>query len=147
MIEKHTIQQRGFHNTYDENGNADGFEFCYRTKYYKGLWLSQFRIGNVTVDDVVYPKAQQVWNFYGIDYTPEELYGKKDIYWHVNDIATIKIKKPGGLDKGYHMVSAEVGWVCNYNTATEKEYDGSGLGNAGFMARILGKGRKMLLVR
>ena len=27
MVEFQPIQQRGFHNTYDENGEIDGFEF------------------------------------------------------------------------------------------------------------------------
>jgi hypothetical protein len=130
MVENERIQLRGFHNTYDEHGNPVGFEFCVRTRYYKGLWLSQFRVGDVIVDGEVFPKNTVVWNFYGYDYTPEELYDRVDIYWQVNDLATVKVKKPGGLAKGYHDVDVKLGWVCNYNAEPEKEYDGSGLGNS-----------------
>lgn len=146
MVESERIQLRGFHNTYDANGNADGFEFCVRTRYYKGLWLSQFRTGDVTVDGVVYPKNTLVWNFYGIDYTADELYDRMDIYWQVNDLATIKVKKPGGLAKGYHDVDVKFGWVCNYNSEPEKEYDGSGLGNSLAMFGSDSQ-RKLLLAR
>ena len=148
MVENKKIQLRGFHNTYDESGKADGFEFCMRTKYYKGLWLSQFRVGDVAVDGEVFPKNSIIWNIYGIDYTPEEMYDRTDIYWQVNDLATVKIKKPGGLAQGYHDVDVQFGWVCNYNGDPEKEYNGSGLGNVGFMINIFGpSSRRMLLVR
>lgn len=146
MVESESIQLRGFHNTFDENGKEDGFEFCVRTRYYKGLWLSQFRVGDVIVDGEVFPKNTIVWNFYGIDYTPEEMYDRMDIYWQVNDLATVKVKKPGGLTKGYHEVDVKFGWVCNYNAEPEKEYDGSGLGNAiGMFGRD--NSRKLLLAR
>ncbi len=145
MVENERIQLRGFHNTYDEEGNADGFEFCVRTCYYKGIWLSQFRVGDVIVDDEVFSKSSVLWNFYGIDYTPDELY-QTDIYWQVNDLATVRVKKQGGLAQGYHDVDVMLGWVCNYNSEPEKEYDGSGLGNSG---KMFGNSspRRMLLVR
>ena len=146
MVENERIQLRGFHNTYDKNGKADGFEFCVRTRYYKGIWLSQFRTGDVVVDGVVYPKNTLVWNFYGIDYTAEEMYDRMDIYWQVNDVATVKVKKQGGLPQGYHDVDIKMGWVCNYNSGLELEYDGSGLGNAIGMFGA-GSQRRMLLAR
>ena len=37
MVEFQPIQQRGFHNTYDENGEIDGFEFKFVPKYDTGL--------------------------------------------------------------------------------------------------------------
>ena len=50
MLEKEVIQYRGFRNVYDEAGNACGFEFRMRTTYYRGLWLSQLRVGSVYAD-------------------------------------------------------------------------------------------------
>lgn len=147
MVEKERIQLRGFHNTFDENGKADGFEFCLRTGYYKGIWLSQFRVGDVIVDGEVFPKNTIVWNFYGYDYTPDELYDRMDIYWQVNDLTTVKVKKPGGLTQGYHDVDVKLGWVCNYNSEPEKEFDGSGLGNAAGMFGGATNMRRMLLAR
>ena len=45
MVEFQTLQQRGFHNTYDENGNIDGFEFRFVPKYYKGYCLPNAGLG------------------------------------------------------------------------------------------------------
>jgi len=143
MVDNHFIQMRGFHNLYDENGKCWGFQFCMRTKYYKGIWLSQFRTGNVIVDGVVYPKDTLIWNIQGMDYTAEEMYDRTDIYWQVNEIATVKVPKEGGLEQGYHTVEVEFGWVCNYNTAVEPEYDGSGLGTMGPYI-VLGTGQRVV---
>lgn len=56
MVEFQPIQQRGFHNTYDENGEIDGFEFKFVPKYYKGYWFTQCRFGNVVVDGEVFDR-------------------------------------------------------------------------------------------
>ena len=50
MLEKQIIQYIGFRNTYDENGEATGFEFRMRLNYYRGVWLSQLRLGSIIVD-------------------------------------------------------------------------------------------------
>ena len=131
MVDNAYVQMRGFHNLYNEDGTIWGFQFCMRTKYYKGLWLSQFRTGDAIVDGVVYPKSSLIWNIQGMDYTAEEMYDRMDQYWQVNDIATVKVPCPGGLRQGYHTVEIQFGWVNNYNSGTEKEYDGSGLGTMG----------------
>ncbi len=157
MVDNAYVQQRGFHNIYNEDGTIWGFQFCMRTKYYKGLWLSQFRAGDAIVDGVVYPRETLIWNIQGMDYTREEMYDRMDQYWQFGDIATVKVPCPGGLREGYHTVEIQFGWVNNYNTPLEAEYDGSGLGLMGPYCD-LGKGaghykldshateRKLLLV-
>jgi len=114
MLEDHAIQTRGFHNTVDEKGNVTGFQFRMRTKYYRVLWLSQFRPGDVIVDGVTYPRDEIVWELYGVDYTPAELRKRGDVAWQVTDAAIVKVKKPGGLSQGYHEVNVKYGWICNY---------------------------------
>jgi hypothetical protein len=151
MVDNEYIQTRGFHNLFDKDRKCWGFQFGMRTKYYKGLWLSQFRTGNAIVDGVVHPKASLIWNIHGIDYTAEEMYDRMDQYWQVNEPVYVKVPKPGGLKQGYHEVAIEFGWVNNYNTATEKEYDGSGLGMMGPMSSMGGvegaaPHRRLLLV-
>ena len=137
MVETHNIQMTGFHNLKDKDGKIWGFQFAFRTKYYKGLWLSQFRAGDAIVDGVRYPKDTLIWNIHGIDYTRQEMFERMDQYWPVNEVAFVKVPKPGGLEDGYHDVAIEWGYVNNYNTAIEKEFDGSGFGNAGpFVPRL-----------
>lgn len=118
MLENHVIQTRGFHNTTNQDGEITGFQFCMRTNYYKGLWLSQLRISDVTVDGVVYPREKQIWEINGFEYTPDEMLEigdtEQSTYFQVTDTAAIKLKLPGGLEQGYHTVSIEFGWICNY---------------------------------
>ena len=145
MLEFQTIQQRGFHNTYDKDGNIDGFEFRFVPKYYKGLWFTQCRFGDVVVDGEVFSRDDIIYIYDGIGYSREELFDLKK-YWQFRDPLIYKIKKPGGLSIGYHDVNLQFGWVLNYNGALEAESDGSGLGN---MAHMFGVdyNRHMLLCR
>jgi hypothetical protein len=114
MVENAVIQMRGFHNLYDENGGCYGFTFCMRTKYYKGIFLSQLRCGDVTADDEVFPAKDIIWEIDGVDYKPTDLTELGDVYWQVNDIAVIKVKKPNGLSQGYHDIDIKYGYNCNY---------------------------------
>ena len=145
MVELFTIQQRGFHNTYDEQGNITGFEFKFVPNYYKGYWFTQSRFGNLTVDGEVFDRDSLIFEYNGIEYSREELFDTK-IYWQFRTPITIKARKPGGLSVGYHDVCYEYGWVLNYNGALEKEPDGSGLGNSTMMFNPKHE-RKMLLCR
>jgi hypothetical protein len=145
MVELYPIQQRGFHNTYDENGNIDGFEFRFVPKYYKGYWFTQCRFGNVVVDGEVFDRDSIIFEYDGMEYNREEMFDLKK-YWQFREPLVYKIKKPGGLSIGYHDVHLDFGWVLNYNGALEAEADGSGLGN---MAHMFGTSndRRMLLCR
>ena len=145
MVEFQTIQQRGFHAAYDANGEIDGFEFRFVPNYYKGLWFSQVRFGNVTVDGEVFDRDDIIYVYDEMEYTREEMFSLRK-YWQFRTPLIFRIKKPGGLTIGYHEVAMQFGWVLNYNGALEAEADGSGLGN---MAHMFGcdHKRRMLLCR
>ena len=145
MVEIYPIQQRGFHNTYDADGNIDGFEFRFIPKYYKGLWFTQCRFGNVTVDGEEFSRDELIFEYDGLEYSREEMFDLQK-YWQFRTPLIFKVKKPGGLSIGYHDVALQFGWVLNYNGALEKEADGCGLGN---MGHLFGNdyARRMLLCR
>ena len=143
MVEFQSIQQRGFHNTYDEAGEINGFEFRFVPVYYKGLWFTQCRFGDVTVDGEVYSRDELVFEYDGMEYSREELFDLKK-YWQFREPLVIKARKAGGLSIGYHEVALKFGWVMNYNGGPEKEFDGSGLGNTIFPTD---HSRRMLLCR
>ena len=145
MVENYAIQQRGFHNTFDADGNADGFEFRFVPGYYKGLWFTQCRFGDVWVDGERFDRDTLIYEYDYMDYTREELFDTK-IYWQFRTPLVVKVKKPGGLSLGYHDVKMQFGWVLNYNGALEAEEDGSGLGNMGHMFGNDHE-RRMLLAR
>ena len=129
MVEFMAIQQRGFHNTCDKDGNINGFEFRFVPTYYKGLWFTQCRFGNVEVDGEVFDRDGLIFEYQGMEYTREEMFDL-NLYWQFREPIVIKAKKPGGLSIGYHEVKLQFGWVLNYNGELEKECDGSGLGNS-----------------
>ncbi len=114
MLEKYNIQTRGFHNVYDEDGNAIGFQLCFRSTYYKGVWLSQVRVGDIIVDGEVFGRDKQTWIINDVDYDPDEMEKISTIHWHILDVATIFVKKPGGLSQGYHDVAVNFGTVGSY---------------------------------
>jgi len=129
MVENHIIQQLGFRNVRDKAGNPLGFQFAIIAFLYRGMFLSQFRTGKVTVDGVDYPKSALTWEIQGVDYTAEEMYELDDVYWPLDEPAIVKVPKAGGLAPGYHDVAIELGWVNAYGFSGEKQADGSGLGN------------------
>lgn len=145
MVEYQSIQQRGFHNTYDENGSINGFEFRFVPNYYKGLWFTQCRFGNVTVDGETFDRDDLIYEYDGLEYTREEMFDLEK-YWQFRTPLTVKVPKKDGLTIGYHQIQMQFGWVLNYNGALEQEADGSGLGN---MAHMFGADheRRMLLCR
>ena len=114
MLEREIIQTRGFKNTRDENGNVTGFEFRIRNAYYRGAWLSLYRPGDVVVDGVTYPAAETTWIVNGIEYTPEEMLEVEDEQWAIDKAATIRVKKAGGLEMGYHDVAISYRFVMSY---------------------------------
>lgn len=120
MVENAAIQTRGFHNTVDGEGNITGFQFCLSPRYYRGLWLSQFRWGDLVVDGVEYPRDRITWEIRGVEYTPDDMLEQGCVYWLITDIATVKLKKSGGLSQGYHDIGIKFGWICNY-IASDRE--------------------------
>ena len=146
MLEKELIQYRGFRNTYDENGNCDGFEFRYRLSYYRGAWLSQLRLGRVIVDgEPYYPDSGLVtWVIQGKEYTPAEMEKDNKGFWPMTEPATIRIKKPGGLAQGYHEIEVHSYVSHSYMPPSMDEYVDSD------DAPIIGNGiipkRRMLIV-
>lgn len=145
MVEFYPLQQRGFHNVYAEDGSITGFEFKFVPNYYKGLWFTQCRFGNVSVDGEVFDRDTLEFEYDYLTYNREEMFDLHK-YWQFRTPLIVRVPKKGGLSIGYHKVEFEFGWVLNYNGALEKEYDGSGLGN---MAHMFGthNERKMLLCK
>ena len=113
ILEKDYIQIRGFHNL-KENGEVTGFQFCLRTDYYRGLRLSQIRFGKVIVDGVEYKGDEVIWCINGVDYYPSDMAWLGDVFWHNQDLAVIKIRKPGGLEQGYHDIEIRWAHIASY---------------------------------
>lgn len=121
MLEMPMIQTRGFHNTV-EPGRVSGFEFRVRLTYYRGIYLSQLRPGNVIVDGIVYDKKDVLWTVGGRQYTMEAMKTLGDVHWNPLDTAVISVKKPGGLSGGYHEVDMGYAYTSSYLPPRLQQY-------------------------
>ena len=121
MLEQEVIQYRGFRN-WVENGEVVGFQVCVRSDYYRGIWLSQLRPGRVIVDGELFPWDTIIWNIEGVDYTTDELAVRSDKFWRNSEVATLKVRKPGGLAQGFHDVTVRFFASASYMPPTF-EYD------------------------
>ena len=127
MLELPRIQYRGFHNTKDKDGNIDGFEFRLRTTYYRGVWLSQLRVGRVIVDgeEFLANSGKVTWIIQGKEYTPAQMKEDNEDFWPMTEAAVIRVKKPGGLKQGYHDVAIRWGFSSSYMPPSMEFFDDS----------------------
>jgi len=132
LLEKDNIQYRGFHNIYDEQGNAIGFEIRFRMHYYRGLWLSQIRVGRVIVDgeEFLADSGLMTWIIDGNEYTPAQMKQDNKHFWEMQKPAIIRIKKPGGLSQGYHDVAVRYSFSSSYMPPELEVFDDSVEGRA-----------------
>ncbi len=100
-MEKKVIQSVGFRNVI-EDGKVIGFQFKLRNPYYRGVYLSQVQAGYATVDGEDIGRDDIKWQIAGATYTWQEMLVSRNVHWNLLQLATIIVKKPGGLKQGYH---------------------------------------------
>jgi hypothetical protein len=127
MLERDVIQYRGFRNL-EEDGKITGFQICIRSDYYRGVWLSQLRPGKVIVDGITYPAKDVIWEINGNKHTVDEMKNLGSEFWRITDVATLIIKKEGGLKQGYHDVSVRFAASCSYMPPALDDFDEDGDG-------------------
>ncbi len=103
MLEKTNIQMRGFHNV-KENGKIVGFQVCYKSAYYRGIWLSLMKGFEVTVDGEKFPREKIKVTINGKTYTQDEMTKIGNVHWQNYEPAILTVEKPGGLTPGVHEV-------------------------------------------
>lgn len=114
MLELESIQQKGFHNLYNEDGEAIGFQVCFRIVNYRSPWLSEFRFGNVTVDGERFGEDKCTFIIGGVEYTYAEMLTLGDVHWPLKEAVAVHVQKPGGLAQGSHTVSILYKTVSSY---------------------------------
>lgn len=111
-MEKQVIQSVGFRNI-QENSETVGFQFKIRLPYYRGVFLSQIKPGNLIVDGELFSKDRILWRINREDYTTEEMRKDWHRHWNPLELATLIVKKPGGLQQGFHDL--EYGFCCTHS--------------------------------
>ena len=107
MLEREPVQQRGFKNVY-KNGQCIGFQILYRSRYYRGIWLSLSKGFSVLVDGEQFPREAITVTIGGKTYTQDEMTKVGDVHWMRSEPAILTVAKPGGLKMGVHEVT--VNW-------------------------------------
>ena len=111
-MDRQVIQSVGFRNI-KENGEIVGFQVKIRLPYYRGVFLSQIKPGNLIVDGEVFTKDQVLWRVNGEDYTAEDMRQDWKTHWHPLEPATLIVRKPGGLAQGFHDI--QYGYYCTHS--------------------------------
>ena len=113
MLDKEVVQQRGFHNVY-QNGQVVGFQVGYRSTYYRGIWLSMSTGFEVTVDGEKFSGAQVKVTVGGKTYTQEEMKKIGSVQWPNYEAALLTVAKPGGVKPGVHQIAIAWGHRTSY---------------------------------
>lgn len=113
MLEKQCIQARGFKNI-ESDGKVTGFQFNIRSLYYRGLWLSQLRPATIRVDGETFSGDQITWTINDKVYEQDEMATLGDVHWGVLDLATLTVKKEGGLKSGSHDIELLYQYSSSY---------------------------------
>jgi len=100
-MEKKVIQSVGFRNVIEDR-KVIGFQFKVRNPYYRGVYLSQVQAGYATVDGEDIGRDDIIWQIAGAAYTWQDMLVSRNVHWNLLQLATIIVKKPGGLKQGYH---------------------------------------------
>ena len=87
-MEKQVIQSVGFRNI-KENNEIVGFQLKIRLPYYRGVFLSQIKPGNLTVDGEVFTAEHIIWRINGEDFTAAEMRLDWHRHWHPLEPATL----------------------------------------------------------
>lgn len=111
-MERQVIQSVGFRNIV-EDGKIIGFQLKIRLPYYRGVFLSQIKPGNLIVDGEVFTKEQVLWRIGGEDYTAAQMRADWKTHWHPLEPATLIVKKEGGLSQGFHDL--QYGFCCTHS--------------------------------
>jgi Domain of unknown function (DUF6379) len=104
MFESYVICEQGFKNVSDK-GQVTGFQLRLRIANWRGLPLSLIEDVRVRVDGESFPRNTIQLAVGGHTFTLDEMIPRSDVRWQFDEIATVTVRKPGGLAPGVHDVA------------------------------------------
>lgn len=111
-MEKQVIQSVGFRNIVSD-GKVTGFQLKIRLPYYRGVFLSQIKVGSIVVDGEEITRDHILWRLGGSDYTWQEMLQARQVHWSPLELVTLIVDKPGGLQQGYHDL--KYSYACTHS--------------------------------
>jgi len=108
MFDKFLICEDGFRHVISETGHVEGFEMKIRIPYYRGIPLSMVESITVKVQNLVFTNEHIRFTVAQGSFMMSEMETVGDKRWNLDEAATIKIYKPGGLINYDHPVELEI---------------------------------------
>ena len=107
MAARVMFDPQGFQNI-EENGEATGFRFRWKSQYYRGITLSIVHDIKVNIDGEDIPAVSISVTATAETFTLDEMSTvvDPDYRWEFGEYATVNVMKPGGLAKGPHHLNA-----------------------------------------
>jgi Domain of unknown function (DUF6379) len=103
MFDQYMICEQGFSN-FHENGKPAGFQFGARLPYYRGLGLSMVEDISVSIDGQPVPREDIVFSVRDKSWKLPELETEYEERWEMGEVATLRIRRAGGLTPGLHRI-------------------------------------------
>ena len=103
MFDQYMICNDDFRNVTD-GGAVTGFQIGARLPYYRGLGLSMVEEIAVSVDGEACPRESVRFGVRGRSWTLDEMEHETDERWEMGEVATVFVKRPGGLPPGEHRI-------------------------------------------
>ncbi len=103
MLERHLVQSVGFRNAGPE-GARTGFEFRLRLPSYRGLRASLIDGVDVTIDGEHFDHAHNRLVIAGRELDLAALREASDLRWPMDEVAVVRVHRPGGLSPGVHDI-------------------------------------------
>lgn len=97
MFDKYLICTDGFRNVISDTGNMEGFEVKIRIPYYRGVPLSCVDEIRITAGGQVYTNDQIRFTVPSGSFMMSEMETVATRRWNLDEDATLRIYKPGGL--------------------------------------------------
>lgn len=107
MLERLLVQSRGFRNT-GPAGAPTGFELLVRLPNYRGMRASLADGVDVTVDGEHFPYTGNRLVIQDRELSLEQLRDAAELRWNIDEPATVRVLKAGGLAIGVHEVTVGV---------------------------------------
>lgn len=103
IVLRDILRKKSLKNYY-LRGQVEGFQFEVFLANYRGHFLSTMEQLAVSIDDQPVPKKDILFCLNGKEFIVDDLKNQSNEFWNIAAPATIKVRKPGGLEKGTHKV-------------------------------------------
>ncbi len=97
-----------------KDGKAVGYQLGARLPYYRGIFLSLFGGIDLTIDGEQVPRDLLTITVHGNTYTLDEMETEIEDRWEFGEVATVTVRKPGGLEPGEHRVEMKETVLMTY---------------------------------